>query len=410
MKWIDFSQSAHQREKSTILDNEQAKTKKLDIQGHALIRGVAGSGKSLILRDRIDQIIKQDLDNVLVLCYNRYMHYLLAKRNENKSVKRKTKIECKTFHSWAYRPFKYSFTHDGNLDARKALIENARNSGLKYQAIIVDEAQDFYDEWFQALIEVLDPQTNSLFFAYDNTQSVYGPTHQKKSSWTWKSVGIDIPGGRSQIFDINYRNSPEILELAWKFIKPSIEASDMGISKKSTSPTIDKIIEPRKKSSRSSGIPPLLLQSMRSSMPAEIAKQVKMSRQDHQDIRIGILLHPNADLLQGEIAHHLRTIGINAIAPETSQDRKNDILSSELVVIDSWNALKGIEFDAVIIAGVDDVLSSDNQDEDFKEKAGLYVAMTRAKDHLVMLYEKETDVVNQISQALNSEDCLESGQ
>ncbi len=410
MQWIDFSQSARQREKITTFDKEQIKTKDLSIPGHALIRGVAGSGKSLILRDRIDQIIKQDLDNVLVLCYNRYMHYLLSEKTANKPVKRKTKIVCKTFHSWAYRQFKYSFIDDENPHGRISLVENAKNSGLKYQAIIVDEAQDFYDEWFQALIEVLDPQTNSLFFAYDNTQSVYGQTHQKKSSWTWKSVGIDIPGGRSQIFDINYRNSPEILELAWKFIKPSIEASGMGISKKDAKPTIDKIIEPKKTPTRSSGISPLLSQSMRSSMPAEIAKQVKMSRQDHQDIRIGILLHPNANLLQGEIAHHLRTIGINVIAPKTSQERENNILKLGSVVIDSWNALKGIEFDAVIIAGVDDVLSSDNQDEDFKEKAGLYVAMTRAKDHLVMLYEEETDIVNQINQALNSENCLEPGQ
>ena len=104
------------------------------------------------------------------------------------------------------------------------------------------------------------------------------------------------------------------------------------------------------------------------------------------------------------------SIGINVIAPKTSQERENNILKLGSVVIDSWNALKGIEFDAVIIAGVDDVLSSDNQDEDFKEKAGLYVAMTRAKDHLVMLYEEETDIVNQINQALNSENCLEPGQ
>ena len=53
---------------------------------------------------------------------------------------------------------------------------------------------------------------------YDNTQSVYGQSHRRKSDWSWKNLGIKIPGVRSQVFDVNYRNSPEILELAWKFI------------------------------------------------------------------------------------------------------------------------------------------------------------------------------------------------
>lgn len=117
-------------------------------------------------------------------------------------------------------------------------------------------------------------------------------------------------------------------------------------------------------------------------MPAEIAQQVKIARQDHPDVRIGILLHPKVmpekEFLQGDI------------------------------VIDSWNAVKGMEFDAVIIASADEVLSSEDKDEDFKEKFGLYVAMTRAKDHLVILYDIQTDVVKQIEYALNSEDCLAS--
>jgi superfamily I DNA/RNA helicase len=412
MQWIDFSQSANQREKTTIFDNEQTKTKNIAIPGHALIRGVAGSGKSLILRDRINQVMEQGFDHVLVLSYNRYMKYLLGKDLYRNPEKYKTNIQCKSFHSWAYKSLNYSYDGDRDEETRTNLIKNAEKSNLKYQAILVDEAQDFYDEWLRALTKVLDPTTNSLFFAYDNTQSVYGQTHRRKSDWTWKSVDIDVPGGRSQIFDVNYRNSPEILELAWKFIKPSVEAADMGISKKGANPTIDKIIEPKKKATRSSGISPLLIQSIRSAMPAEIAQQVKMARQDYQDVRIGILLHPKAmssnNSLQSEIAHHLSIIGINPIAPKMSEERGNDILNSGSVVIDSWNALKGMEFDAVIIAGVDSVISSSNQDENFKEKAGLYVAITRAKDHLVMLYERETDVVSQLHQALNSEHCLES--
>jgi superfamily I DNA/RNA helicase len=79
------------------------------------------------------------------------------------------------------------------------------------------------------------------------------------------------------------------------------------------------------------------------------------------------------------------------------------------VIVDSWNALKGVEFDAVIIAGVDLADEQpDNSDLDFEEKAGLYVAMTRTKDHLVMLYENKTSIVEQIQDALTSPDRLNS--
>lgn len=412
MQWIDFSRSANQRAQSTVFDEEQKKTKNLAVKGAALIRGVAGSGKSLVLLDRLEQIRNQGFEHILVLSYNRYMNARLKQGFYETPNPSKSRVECKTFHSWAYQPFGYSYKDDRDEEARKKLIEDAKESKLNYQAILVDEAQDFYDEWFQALTEVLDPETNSLFFVYDNTQSIYGQSHRRKNSWSWKSLGIEVPGGRSQIFDVNYRNSPEILEFAWKFICPSVETAEMGIAKKASNPSIDKIIEPKKKSARSSGIAPLLVQGNRSSMPAQIAQQVKLAKQDHPAVRIGILLHPKTmssnHLMQGEIAYHLSLVGIDSIAPTNSQARDNNLLRSGSVVIDSWNAVKGMEFDAVIIAGLDYVFSSHEPDEDFEEKSRLYVAMTRAKDHLVMLYEQETEIVHQLQQALNSADCLEA--
>ena len=68
------------------------------------------------------------------------------------------------------------------------------------------------------------------------------------------------------------------------------------------------------------------------------------------------------------------------------------------------------EFDAVIIAGIDSLSEYKSADSEinFEAKAGLYTAMTRAKDHLVLLYEDEDVIVKEIKAALNSEDCLES--
>ena len=44
----------------------------------------------------------------------------------------------------------------------------------------------------------------------------------------------------------------------------------------------------------------------------------------------------------------------------------------------------------------------------FQEKAGLYTAITRARDHVVMLYQNETHVVQQLQNILTAPDVLES--
>lgn len=396
MQWIDFQQTVNQRLIHTQPDDEQTKAKNFNLKGHALIRGVAGSGKSLVLKDRVEKIV-QEYESVLVLSYNRFMKGWV----EAQLIEKGVKAQCCTFHQWAHR-LGYSYDSDQDEASRQKAIKLAEQSNLKYQAILIDEAQDFYDEWFEAVLKVLDSQTNSLFFVYDNTQSVYGQAHRRTSGWSWAKLGIEVVG-RSQVFDLNYRNSPEILELAWRFIQPALDQAGMKTDRRENSPTIDKIIEPRKKLSRSSGVSPSLLQLDRDHMATEIASQVQMALATHSESSIAILVHPthaSAKSLKSEISKALQKLTINHHAPMRSGERMANVVDRPFIIIDSWNAVKGVEFDAVILAGIDWI--EELGDRDFEEKAGLYTAMTRARDHLVLLYEEKTSIVEQVEAALNA--------
>ena len=64
--WINFEQSIAQRLALSELDLEQIKAKNLRSKGAAIVRGVAGSGKSLVLKDRIRKL-SEDYDRILVL-------------------------------------------------------------------------------------------------------------------------------------------------------------------------------------------------------------------------------------------------------------------------------------------------------------------------------------------------------
>lgn len=406
MNWIDFRQTINQRTGIEQLDEEQNRARNFSINGHSLVRGVAGSGKSLILRNRVETLLENGFDSILVLTYNRFM-----KGWTQSTLAGKRGVEVRTFHQCAY-PLGYDYKHDKEADFIKRFVERVDNSQKKYQAILVDEAQDFYDEWFQAMLAALDPTTNSLFFAYDNTQSVYGQPHRRKNNWRWTNLNI-IVTGRSQIFDLNYRNSPEILELAWKFIQPALEKTNMQVDRreKGHTPTIDKIIEPKKKLSRSSNVPPLLRQISRQEMPLQIARQVKAALESYPHSSIGILIYPRrARALKQEISQALDSFSIAHHAPSSSPDRATNVVNRPYVIVDSWNALKGVEFDAAIVVGVDWSATQTDTDNDstFEEKAGVYTAMTRARDHLVVLYEEKTLFVEMLETALKSPDQLRS--
>ena len=56
-QWIDFQQTINQRLIREDLDKEQTKVKNMNTKGHGLVRGIAGSGKSLVLRNRVEKII-----------------------------------------------------------------------------------------------------------------------------------------------------------------------------------------------------------------------------------------------------------------------------------------------------------------------------------------------------------------
>jgi superfamily I DNA/RNA helicase len=395
MQWINFQKTVHQRLIYSKLDETQKQAKNFNLRGHSLVRGVAGSGKSLVLQQRVKRLVDEKFDRILVLSYNRFMQGWIEANLRQDDLQ----VECTTFHRWTFQHLKYSYEFDQEKELRQKMIESAHRSSLSYQAILIDEAQDFYDEWFQALLKVLDRETNSLFFVYDNTQSVYGQSHRRKSGWSWAKLGIDVVG-RSQIFDLNYRNAPEILELAWKFIQPSLEKAEIKVEKRENSPTIDKLIEPKKKFSRSSGISPILVQIETEQTAIEIANQVKLALESHSDSSIGILLHPkNPNQLKTQISKELFRLGISHHAPMRSQERDRRIVDRPIVVVDSWNAVKGIEFDAVIVVGVE-------TSDEFEDKAGLYTAMTRAKDHLVLVYEQKSESVEFIEEILTAPDRL----
>jgi len=214
-----------------VMDMEQEKLARNLGEGHRIIHGVAGSGKTLILAYRAMYLDKLGLAKpVLVLCFNKTLaaklKQLLAERGAG------DRVHVRHFHGWCKDMCNlYQLDLPGDeqqpIYERQVLAviagcEKGRVPPAQYAAVLIDEGHDFQPEWFKLLVQMIDPETNSLLLMYDDAQNIYGGS--KRQVFTWSSVGINAQG-RSTILKVNYRNTVEALDFSYRFVSAYLDQS-----------------------------------------------------------------------------------------------------------------------------------------------------------------------------------------
>jgi superfamily I DNA/RNA helicase len=81
-----------------------------------------------------------------------------------------------------------------------------------YEAVFVDEAQDFAPLWFDVIRRLVNPRTSILFLAADATQRIY------RTGFSWRSLGLNVQG-RTAVLRKGYRNPPSIQRLAYELVR-----------------------------------------------------------------------------------------------------------------------------------------------------------------------------------------------
>ena len=92
------------------------------------------------------------------------------------------------------------------------------HDAVVFDAVFVDEGQDFVPEEHQLLLDLVrsDPNTSekSLVIFYDNAQNVYA-----RPQPIWSNVGIDVArGDRTRVMKQCFRNTRQILEVAFNVL------------------------------------------------------------------------------------------------------------------------------------------------------------------------------------------------
>lgn len=241
-----------------------------------------------------------------------------------------------------------------------------------FDFVVVDEAQDVSIPQLGFLAALGSNRPNGLFFAGDLGQRIF------QQPFSWKSMGVEIRG-RTRTLHINYRTSHQIRMQADQLLGP--EVSDVDGNSESRHSTISVFNGPT---------PSIQLFRSQQEEIAAVSKWLQNLAQ------AGIKLH--------EIAVFVRSSAELERASEavTKADMPLQVLDdyvesiSGQVSICTMHLAKGLEFKAVVVMACDDEIipsqariekvgdDADLQEVYETERHLLYVACTRARDHLLV--------------------------
>jgi UvrD/REP helicase. len=195
-------------------------------EGHRVIHGVAGSGKTLILLYRSLYLAENSVRPVLVLCYNITLANYLRECVEDKGLSQK--VHVLHFHDWCsrlVRQYRLRVMRDGLycencFIAIKEAVECGVITDTGYASVLIDEGHDFDREWLSLITRLFDNETGSLLLMYDDAQSIY--RRERALNFSLASVGIQAQG-RTAVLRVNYRNTKRILNFASAFSRDYFE-------------------------------------------------------------------------------------------------------------------------------------------------------------------------------------------
>ena len=261
-------------------------------------------------------------------------------------------------------------THAGMFTALAAAITKSKNPPFDFA--VVDEAQDLSVSQLRFFAALGGSRPNALFFAGDLGQRIF------QQPFSWKSLGVDVRG-RSRTLRVNYRTSHQIRSQADQLLGPQVSDVDGNTERRDDTVSVF------------NGPPPVI-----QVLSNEAEEIMTVGNWLAERFASGILPH-EAGLFVRSASEHARAIAAANAAkvPYKVLDEHVETVSRHLS-ISTMHLAKGLEFRAVAVMACDDEIiplqeriESVGDDADLQEvydteRQLLYVACTRARDHLLV--------------------------
>lgn len=360
-----------------IMDIQQEQLARSLGEGHRVIHGVAGSGKTLILGYRCLYLAEALNKPILVLCFNITLAAKLRAFITSKGIG--AKVQVYHFHDWCSEQLKtyHVKVPDSGKPYFERLVETVIDAVEKgyipraqYGALLIDEGHDFEEAWFKLIVQMIDSETNSLLLLYDDAQSIY--KNRSGLGFSLSSVGIQAQG-RTTVLRLNYRNTREILSFAYRFASHYLEQQD-------TDDDHIPLIQPE--AAGNTGPEPVVRQLKSLKDEADYAAAC-ISKWHAQGVRWSDIAVLCFTRYQGDIvAGRLRGRDIPFLWMSDGKHKRAYDPNQDCVSVMTLHSSKGLEFDRVIMVGVGQIKEDDEREA--QDARLLYVGMTRAQECLLV--------------------------
>ena len=387
---------------------------------HWLFRGVAGSGKSVMLAmnagrqlcDLVHLPGDEGPPRVLVCCFNKTLVPFLPSRVEERyrrlafdEAPPPGSLDVVHVHGLLARlaraePALKSDLPFDDRDGRAAQVAAAwdalpadRRRALGYDAVYLDESQDFEPNEFRLFARLARPDAETglgtLAVFYDNAQNIYG-----RRPPIWRDLGVEIVG-RTEFLDACHRNTPQTLDLAFNVLVGS--RAEVGV-RAETRRFADVanlrnrgLIEEgeadlvRTKFSRRDPGPQPTVEThpTRAAELDAACGHVRRLTRDEGVLPSDVLVLAKSFRDYPDLAARLRdaagpNAAVRVVDPKHERNKALPLIEDDVLVASTVHSAKGYDAAVVILIGVD------RFEADVDGRALFYVGATRAKHALII--------------------------
>lgn len=210
----------HQLEEGieTIYTKEQQELIKSEARPRRKIKGVAGSGKTLVLAKRAVNAHIRTGGKVLILTYNlslkNYIHDRISDVREE--------FYWSNFYITNYHQFFKTQANNYNLQISSladwqdvGFFENVKNQIQRFDAVFIDEIQDYMQEWIDLITKYfIHSETEFVVFG-DEKQNIYDRELDENN----EPIVRTISGNWNRSLNTSHRFASNIANIAIKFQK-----------------------------------------------------------------------------------------------------------------------------------------------------------------------------------------------
>lgn len=210
----------HQLEegKEIIYTKQQLELIKSEVKPYRKIKGIPGSGKTIVLAKRAVNSHIRTGNRVLILTYNltlkNYIHDRLSDVRED--------FYWSNFYITNYHEFFKTQSNNYNLPLNSIdnfqdlnFFEKFKSSIIKYDTILIDEIQDYRQSWIDIVTKYFMHDNTEFIVFGDEKQNIYERELDKNN----EPIVRKIPGSWNRTLNTSHRFSTNIGNIAVKFQK-----------------------------------------------------------------------------------------------------------------------------------------------------------------------------------------------